>query len=48
MTFLLHVDDLHFPPSFFLQLCDMESHCAIHIQILFKSVAPHLHVKLRI
>lgn len=33
---------------FFFQLCDMESHCVIHIQILFKSVAPHLHVKLRI
>ena len=33
---------------FFFQLCDMESHCVIHIQILFKSVALHLHVKLRI
>lgn len=32
----------------FPQLCDMESHCVIHIQILFKSVAPHLHLKLRI
>lgn len=26
----------------------MESRCVIHIQILFKSAAPHLHVKLRI
>lgn len=35
---------------FFLLLrhCDMESCCAIHIQMLFKSVSPHLHVKLRI
>lgn len=49
MTFLLHVHNLHFSTFFFfLQLCDMESHCVIHIQILFKSVALHLHVKLRI
>lgn len=30
------------------QPCDMKSHRVIHIEILFKSAAPHLHVKLRI
>lgn len=29
-------------------VCDLKSHCATHIQALFKSVSAHLHVKLRI
>lgn len=29
-------------------VCDLESHCATHIQMLFKSLSAHLHVKLRI
>lgn len=47
MTFLLHVNDLHFLPTFF-STSVIWNHCEIHIQILFKSVAPHLHMKLRI
>lgn len=45
-----------FPLGFFVlflllwlcDVCDLESHCATHIQMLFKSVSAHLHVKLRI
>lgn len=47
VTFYLHVNDLHFLLSFFSSSVIL-SHCEIHIQILFKSVAPYLHMKLRI
>ena len=46
MICIFHLLFIYF--LFFLSLCDMESRCVIHIQILFKSAAPHLHVKLRI
>lgn len=38
-----------FPSSSFCPLyCDTRAHCVIHIQMLFKWAAPHLHLKLRI